>query len=64
MQNPGIGEGSPYIVPLCFGYDAGTLYFHSAPAGKKIDLLKNNRNRKTAVIKVEIREISGKRSGY
>ena len=121
--------GRPYIVPLCFGYDAGTLYFHSVPVGKKIDLLKNNRNvcfefdadtivvpaatscgwtmryrsvigygvasivedlsekrtaldvimrqyaegthgysdemlRKTAVIKVEIREISGKKSGY
>jgi hypothetical protein len=37
-------EGNPYIVPLCFGYDAGTLYFHSASAGKKIDLLKKNRN--------------------
>ena len=124
-----IDEGRPYIVPLCFGYDAGTLYFHSASAGKKIDLLKKNRNvcfesdtdatvvpantscgwtmryrsvigygvasfvedlvetktaldiimnqysegtheypeerlRKTAVIKVEIREISGKKSGY
>jgi hypothetical protein len=119
----------PYLVPLCFGYDAGVLYFHSAPVGKKIDLLKKNRNvcfefdadtmavpadtpcgwtmryrsvigygiagfvedlgekraaldiimrqyskgtheysdaslRKTAVIKVEIREISGKKSGY
>jgi hypothetical protein len=37
-------EGNPYIVPLCFGYDAGTLYFHSASAGKKFDLLKKNRN--------------------
>ncbi len=124
-----IDEGRPYIVPLCFGYDASTLYFHSAPAGKKIDLLKKNRIvcfefdsgtavvpaktscgwtmryrsvvgfgvasfvedlvekktaldiimsqysegtheyleerlRKTAVIKVEIQEISGKKSGY
>lgn len=119
----------PYIVPLCFGYDGSALYFHSAPAGKKIDLLKKNRNvcfefdadaeaipadascgwtiryrsvigsgiadfvedpggkktalaaimrqygeeepeysdeilRKTAVIKVEIRDITGKKSGY
>lgn len=34
----------PYIVPLCFGYQDRTLYFHSALEGKKIDLLqKNNR---------------------
>lgn len=124
-----IDAGRPYLVPLCFGYDAGVLYFHSAPAGKKIDLLKKDRNvcfefdadtiavpagtscgwtmryrsvigygiadfvedpgekraaldvimrqyaegaheysdetlRKTAVFKVDIREISGKKSGY
>ena len=124
-----IDAGRPYLVPLCFGYDEGVLYFHSALVGKKIDLLKKNRNvcfefdadttavpadtscgwtmryrsvigygiasfvedpgekraaldiimrqyaqgtheysdetlRKTAVIKVEIREISGKKSGY
>jgi nitroimidazol reductase NimA-like FMN-containing flavoprotein (pyridoxamine 5'-phosphate oxidase superfamily) len=124
-----IDAGRPYLVPLCFGYDAGILYFHSASVGKKIDLLKKNRTvcfefdvdtiavpsdtscgwtmryrsvigygiasfvedpdekraalgvimcqyaegthnypdetlRKTAVIKVEIREISGKKSGY
>lgn len=39
-----IDAGRPYLVPLCFGYDAGILYFHSAPVGKKIDLLKKNRN--------------------
>ena len=32
----------PYIVPLCFGYKDDTLYFHSAPEGKKIDMLKKN----------------------
>jgi nitroimidazol reductase NimA-like FMN-containing flavoprotein (pyridoxamine 5'-phosphate oxidase superfamily) len=32
----------PYIVPLCFGFKNNTLYFHSAPEGKKIDMLKNN----------------------
>ncbi len=31
-----------YIVPLNFGYEDNTLYFHSALAGKKIDILKNN----------------------
>ncbi len=32
----------PYIVPVCFGYKDMTLYVHSAPAGKKIDILKKN----------------------
>jgi len=34
----------PYIVPLCFGFKDNILYFHSAPKGKKIDILKNNPN--------------------
>ena len=34
----------PYIVPLSFGYQDRTLYFHSALEGKKIDTIKiNNR---------------------
>lgn len=36
----------PYIIPMCFGYklDGGQLelYFHSAPTGQKIDLIKKN----------------------
>jgi nitroimidazol reductase NimA-like FMN-containing flavoprotein (pyridoxamine 5'-phosphate oxidase superfamily) len=24
-------EGRPYVVPVCFGYRDGALYFHSAP---------------------------------
>ena len=28
--------GEPYIVPVCFGYLDGTIYLHSAMAGKKI----------------------------
>lgn len=35
-------ENRPYIVPLCFGLKDNTLYFHSAPEGKKIDILKKN----------------------
>ena len=35
-------EGSPYIVPLCFGYQNNTLYFHSAKEGRKIEILKRN----------------------
>jgi len=32
----------PYIIPLCFGYEDNTLYFHSAPQGRKLDILKKN----------------------
>ena len=37
-------ENMPYIVPLCFGFKNNTLYFHSAPKGKKIEILKKNPN--------------------
>jgi nitroimidazol reductase NimA-like FMN-containing flavoprotein (pyridoxamine 5'-phosphate oxidase superfamily) len=32
----------PYIVPVNFGYRDDRLYFHSAPEGKKIEILKHN----------------------
>ncbi|WP_373500693.1 pyridoxamine 5'-phosphate oxidase family protein [Desulfococcus sp.] len=35
------GDG-PYIIPLSFGYDGDSLYFHSARKGKKLDLLRQN----------------------
>jgi nitroimidazol reductase NimA-like FMN-containing flavoprotein (pyridoxamine 5'-phosphate oxidase superfamily) len=35
---------SPYIVPMCFGFKDNTLFFHSAPKGKKIEILKTNPN--------------------
>jgi uncharacterized protein len=31
-----------YIVPLNYGYADGVLYFHSAPLGRKIDLIRKN----------------------
>ncbi|MBW1973892.1 MAG: pyridoxamine 5'-phosphate oxidase family protein [Deltaproteobacteria bacterium] len=34
----------PYIVPVCFGYKENYLFFHSAPEGKKIDIIKKNNN--------------------
>jgi hypothetical protein len=37
-------NNQPYIVPLCFGYEDNTLYVHSAPHGKKLDILRNNPN--------------------
>ncbi len=32
----------PYIVPLCFGYKDHTLYFHCAPEGRKMEILRKN----------------------
>ncbi len=37
-----IDNGLPYILPFNFGYHENCIYIHSAPAGKKIDLLKEN----------------------
>ena len=37
-------SNQPYIVPLSFGFKDNTLYFHSAPKGKKIEILKKNPN--------------------
>lgn len=34
-----VSEGEPYLVPVCFGYDGGSLYFHCAPEGRKLDML-------------------------
>lgn len=43
----GMAENNrPYVVPLNFGYVYGdhtlSLYFHSAPEGKKMGILRNN----------------------
>ncbi len=37
-------DNVPYIVPVSFGYDGNTLYFHTALTGKKIDILAVNKN--------------------
>lgn len=37
-------NNSPYIVPVCFGYEDNCLYFHSAIEGKKIEIIKKNNN--------------------
>ncbi len=36
-------EPVPYLVTLNYGYHAGVLYFHAATQGRKIDLIKKNR---------------------
>jgi hypothetical protein len=35
-------DSRPYIVPVCFGYEDGALYFHSSPQGRKMDILRKN----------------------
>ena len=35
-------KNQPYIVPLCFGFKNSALYFHSAPEGRKIEILRKN----------------------
>lgn len=36
-------ELAPYLVTLNYGYHDGTLYFHSAAEGRKIELIKEDR---------------------
>ena len=35
-------DDQPYVVPLNFGYDKGSFYFHCAMDGKKIDIIRRN----------------------
>ena len=35
-------DNRPYIVPLNFGYKEGCFYFHTAQAGRKIDMIRQN----------------------
>lgn len=35
-------DGQPYIVPLNFGFADGCLFFHSAPEGRKIEMINKN----------------------
>ena len=35
---------TPYVVPLNFGYQANTIYFHGSRKGYKIDIIKKNPN--------------------
>ena len=44
-----VDNGSPYVVPLSYGYKIFDnkmleLYFHSAKEGRKLDVLKRNNN--------------------
>lgn len=35
-------DNHPYVLPFNFGYHDGVIYLHSAPEGKKIDILNKN----------------------
>jgi len=35
-------DNIPFVVPLFYAYDGNVLYFHSAKAGTKIEILKRN----------------------
>ena len=37
-----VDDREPYVVPLNYGYRDNALYFHTAPEGRKIDILKRN----------------------
>ena len=39
----GLVDGDePYVVPVCFGYERGALYFHGALEGRKVELIEKN----------------------
>lgn len=35
-------DNEPYVVPLCFAYHGGRIYFHCKPTGKKMENMKAN----------------------
>jgi uncharacterized protein len=35
-------ENQPYLVPLNFIYENGSIYFHCSPEGRKIDYIRSN----------------------
>ena len=35
-------SNKPYVIPMNFGYKDKIIYFHGAPGGKKVELLKEN----------------------
>ena len=37
-----IDNGMPYLLPFNFGYSKNCIYIHSAPAGKKLEVIRQN----------------------
>lgn len=49
LKRAGVGQlatlgpdGKPYVIPVCFYYEAGRIYFHCALEGRKLDNLVAN----------------------
>jgi uncharacterized protein len=39
-----VNDDKPYLLPFNFGYESNKIYFHTAPAGKKLEIIKKNNN--------------------
>jgi len=37
-----VDNDEPYVIPVCFGYERGALYFHGSLKGRKVDIIKKN----------------------
>ena len=37
-----VDNDEPYVIPICFGYERGALYFHGSLKGRKVKLIKQN----------------------
>ena len=35
-------NNQPYVIPMSFGYKDGAVYFHCAPEGRKVEILRKN----------------------
>ncbi len=35
-------DGTPYVLPMNFGYNDGNIYLHSGPEGSHLEILKRN----------------------
>jgi uncharacterized protein len=55
----GLCDGhQPYIVPMNYGYRNGSIYFHCAREGRKIEILKSN-NRVCIEVDTDTRIVKG-----
>ncbi len=52
-----VDGNEPYVVPVCFGYKDNAFYFHCAPEGRKIDLIKKN-NRVCVEVEADVEIIN------
>ena len=48
------------MVPVCFGYEDNAFYFHCAPEGRKLELIRNN-NRVCVEIDADVEIIAAEK---